>query len=86
VSEDAVAAPVGLCSRTLIRAMRCEADGLPQVGRSARTLGVRVEGPFRDIPVSAGNTVRPGTGGMSVVFDDPNGLPRERLPRSLGAD
>jgi hypothetical protein len=84
VSENMLEVLVGLPCRTLIRAMRCEADGLPQVGRSARTLGVRVDGPFRDIPIFPGNTVRPGTGGMSVALDDLHGLPKERLPRSLG--
>lgn len=64
----------------LFRAMKsCPADGLPEVGCSARELGVR---PGRDIPVTGG-IVRPSTGGMSVVTNDPSDLPAHRKPPSL---
>ena len=50
------------------------------VGPTARTLGVR---PGDDIPVVAGR-VSPGTGGMSVVPDNPMNLPDHRRPVPLG--
>lgn len=68
------------------RAMKQDLDGFPQVGRSARALGVRIAGPHEDLPVFPGNVVRPATGGMSVVFDDPRSLPKFRRPRSLGGE
>jgi hypothetical protein len=56
-----------------------EMNGLPQVGSTARTLGVRVP---TDIAVDAAGRVSPGTGGMSVVprWRD---LPRHRIPTRL---
>ena len=68
------------------RAMRQAPDGPPEVGRSARTLGVRVMGPHADMPVFAGGMVRPATGGMSVVFGGALNLPKFRRPRSLGGE
>lgn len=68
------------------RAMKQHADGLPAVGRSGRTLGVRVEGPIRDIPVRPDGSVTPGTGGMSVALDAAQNLPKPRLPKSLGGE
>jgi len=68
----------------LYRAMRAGPDGLPQVGRSSSTLGVRLAGDYRDIAVDSAGIVRPNVGGMSVVLDDPRSLPRARRPRSLG--
>jgi len=65
------------------RAMRRESDGFPEVGRSARTLGVRIP---QDIPVMLGGVVEPGTGGMSVVLHDALHLPKHRRPRSLGGE
>lgn len=41
-------------------------DGLPKVGRSGRELGVRIDGPVRDLVVGEGGTVEPGAGGMAV--------------------
>jgi hypothetical protein len=49
-------------------------------------LGVRIEGPVRDIPVAADGSVAPDTGGMSVALDEATNLPIHRLPRSLGGD
>ena len=68
------------------RAMRAEPDGLPKVGRSSRELGVRIEGPIRDLPVGEDGMVEPETGGMSVALDAAQNLPKPRLPRSLGGE
>lgn len=70
----------------MFRAMKESADGLPSVGRSSRELGVRVDGPHRDIPVAADGTVSPATGGMSVALDAATNLPKPRLPKSLGGE
>lgn len=66
--------------------MKPEADGLPKVGRSARELGVRVDGLSRDLAVGQDGTVEPGAGGMSVALDAARNLPKPRLPRSLGGE
>lgn len=71
----------------LYRGMRADVDGLPAVGPTARTLGVRgMElAPHHDVPVSdPAALVPPGVGGLSVVPDDPLHLPRQRRPASLG--
>jgi len=60
--------------------------GHPLVGRSGRTLGVRIEGPVRDIPVADDGSVAPATGGMSVALDQALNLPKPRLPKSLGGE
>jgi hypothetical protein len=66
----------------LFRAMRAESDGLPAVGPSARTLGVR---PGIDVLATApGDTVSPATGGLSVSPDDPLALPSFRRPPAFG--
>ena len=66
----------------LFRCMRPAADGYPEVGPSNRTLGVR---PGIDVPaVNAGDTVHPGTGGVSVSPDDPMNLPSFRRPPAYG--
>lgn len=65
---------------TLYRGMRGAADGTPELGSSAKTLGAR---PGIDIPVDEGGMVRPGTGGMSVN-DSPTGMPEYRRPPSFG--
>lgn len=70
----------------MFRAMKEEGDGLPVIGRSGRTLGVRVEGAIRDIPVAPDGTVAPASGGMSVALDDLIRLHKPRLPRSLGGE
>ena len=67
--------------------MRAAADGLPLVGPTARTLGVRgVElAPHHDVPVSdPTDVVGPGQGGLSVTPDDPLHLHPHRRPASLG--
>lgn len=70
----------------MFRAMKAETDGLPKVGRSGRELGVRIDGPTRDLAVAQDGTVEPGTGGMSVALDAAQNLPKPRLPRSLGGE
>lgn len=66
----------------LYRSMKVAADGLPEPGPSARTLGVR---PGRDVSALADTEmVQPGSGGLSVTPDDPMRLPDYRRPKSLG--
>lgn len=72
--------------RMIYRAMKEADDGSPETGRSARTLGVRVEGRHADLPLDPQGFVEPNTGGMSVVPDDPLNLPKHRRPRSLGGE
>lgn len=71
----------------LYRAMRTAPDGTPEVGPTARTLGVRPgdRAPHNDVPaVGSADAVLPGFGGMSVAPDDPANLPRNRRPTALG--
>jgi hypothetical protein len=70
----------------MFRAMKQDPDGYPVVGRSGRTLGVRVDGSYRDLPVAEDGAVAPETGGMSVALEKPGNLPKHRLPRSLGGE
>ena len=70
----------------MFRAMKSEADGFPQVGRSGRQLGVRIDGDMRDLTVGHDGMVDPGTGGMSVALDAAQNLPKPRLPKSLGGE
>lgn len=79
-------APYDEAGRSIFRAMRAEADGLPKVGRSGRELGVRTDGPNRDLAVGGDGTVEPGNGGMSVALDAALNLPKPRLPKSLGGE
>jgi hypothetical protein len=65
----------------VFRSMRGAADGLPVVGPTARTLGVRLE---IDIPVDAYGMVRPGAGGLSVSPESPVYLPTHRRPPEFG--
>jgi hypothetical protein len=70
----------------LFRSMKEAHDGLPEVGGSARLLGVR-RGNHATPEVLAVNptdVVGPGMGGMSVAPADPMHLDRHRRPRSLG--
>jgi len=60
--------------------MKVAEDGLPELGRSARTLGAR---PQIDIPVDDDGIVRGGAGGMSVAPDSPMRLPVHRRPPEL---
>jgi len=66
--------------------MKGDSDGYPLTGPSSRTLGVRIDGPSRDILVAPDGTVSPGTGGMSVALDTPRNLPKHRLPKSLAGE
>ena len=70
----------------VFRAMKEDIDGKPLVGSSSSKLGVRIEGQYRDIPINEDGTVHPKTGGMSVTPDTPEGLPKRRLPKSLGGE
>jgi hypothetical protein len=66
----------------LFRSMREGPRGLPEIGPSARTLGVRAG---IDVPeVDPGDLVQPGRGGMSVSPDDPVNLPEWRRPPKFG--
>jgi RHS repeat-associated protein len=84
-AEEALAAArraeeaAGSASPMLFRGMK-NADGLPAVGPTARTLGVR---PRSDIPVDGVGMVRPNTGGMSVA-PSPGALPPHRRPPEFG--
>jgi hypothetical protein len=71
----------------LYRAMKVAADGLPEVGRTKRTLGVRPgdQAPNNDVhAVLPDDPVIPGTGGMLVAPNDPLNLPRYLRPREFG--
>ncbi len=72
-----VVASVIAMSRLYYRSMKTDPDRLPQIGESARALGVR---PHRDIPVNSRGVVAPMTGGMSITADDPMKLPPHRRP------
>lgn len=70
--------------------MKVAADGMPETGRSARSLGIRTP---RDIPagiapdvlqVEDAETVDPGTGGLSVAPESPSHLPPMRRPPEFG--
>ena len=63
------------------RAMQPDADGLPRVGRTGRTLGTRVP---TDIAPDESGAVRPGEGGMSVNPDSMWNVPSHRRPRGMG--
>lgn len=67
----------------LYRTMKKAPDGLPMPGRSARMLGVRVEGIHVDVRPDAQGHVLPGQGGMSVTVDDPLQMPVARRARWL---
>jgi hypothetical protein len=54
--------------QSMFRAMKMEADGLPKLGRSGRELGVRIDGPVRDLAVGLDGTVEPAIGRMSVAL------------------
>jgi hypothetical protein len=73
-------------AQPMFRAMKADRDGCPTPGPSGRTLGVRIDGPSRDILVGLDGTVSPGTGGMSVALDAAQNLPKHRLPKSLGGE
>ena len=64
----------------VVRSMIENSEGLPKIGDSARTLGVR---RGVDIPVDNNGIVYPNTGGMSVS-PDVDGLPSHRKPPEYG--
>jgi hypothetical protein len=73
----------------LYRAMTSATDGLPKLGRSARSLGIRtpleVTNSQPDVTaVDPDEIIQPGTGGMSVAPGDPGNLPILRRPLLLG--
>jgi hypothetical protein len=61
--------------------MKVGDDGYPEVGPTARTLGVR---PGIDVLVDEAGQVQSGFGGVSVAPDSPAGLPAHRRPPGLG--
>jgi hypothetical protein len=68
----------------LFRGMkRDEHDGRPQLGSTARTLGLR---PEIEIQVDDAGLVRSGEGGLSVAYESPLNLPPHRRPPSHGGD
>ncbi|RKZ91417.1 MAG: hypothetical protein DRR19_07230 [Candidatus Parabeggiatoa sp. nov. 1] len=60
--------------------MKISDNGLPVVGATARTLGIRSD---IDILVISGK-VKPNTGGMSVSPPPPYNLPTHRRPAAFG--
>jgi hypothetical protein len=68
----------------LFRGMKEDPNGMPEIGESSRSLGVR---PGIDVPAKdSGDLVRPGHGGMSVSPDDPHSLPTmidDRIQQAL---
>lgn len=61
------------------RGMTPATDGLPQPGRSKRTLGAKPEET-----ISPDGTFGPGTGGMSVSPETLLNVPNHRRPRGFG--
>jgi len=80
--------------RVMYRSMKKDESGRPELGRSSRTLGVRVsavgaipeagQAKF-DVYPDADSYVAPGRG-MSVAMDHPANLPKHRKPQSLGGE
>src|SRR4051812_35516498 len=70
----------------LFRSMVEGQDGSPEVGPSARKLGVRPgNAPTPDVlAADPQDIIAPGQGGMSAAPDDPLWLARHRRPASLG--
>lgn len=66
----------------LYRGMRPGADGAPKVARSAKDLGVRLEGMTVDVHVTENGTVLPGEG--ISVNTSPTGMPSHRRPPDYG--
>lgn len=75
-----------VAAQHMFRAMKADRDGYPATGPSSRALGVRIDGPSRDILIAPDGTVSPETGGMSVALDAARNLPKHRLPKSLGGE
>jgi|SRR5215211_1051410 len=68
----------------VLRAMKADANGKPEIDNTARTLGVRIGGRRPDIVVAASGLVLPETGGMSVSPPPPENLPEHRRPAEYG--
>lgn len=68
----------------VLRAMKMDKDGEPEIDRTARTLGVRVGGRRPDVVVAASGFVLPENGGMSVSPPPPGNLPEHRRPQEFG--
>jgi hypothetical protein len=66
---------------SFFRAMTPDVNGLPQTGRSARMLGVRIP---EDIAADEKGFVNPETGGMSVSPNSAWNIPPHRRPRGVG--
>jgi hypothetical protein len=66
----------------IYRAMISDTDGLPQIGRSARQLGVRPRDrlPQNDVSAAKPDDVVPVGEGMSAAPDEPANLPKNRRP------
>ncbi len=59
-------------------------NGVPRACPTPKCLGVRVgPGEFDDIPLQEDGLLHPGTGGMTVVPDDPMFIPEWRRPKAL---
>jgi hypothetical protein len=86
LQESFLGIKLDVAIQSMFRAMIAELDGYPKMGRSSRTLGVRIDGPNRDILIAQDGTVSPSTGGMSVALDAAQNLPKHRLPKSLGGE
>lgn len=65
----------------IFRAMKINSENKPELGRTARTLGVRTP---RDIVPDDDGYVYPEVGGMSIAPHNPKLLPLHRRPPSLG--
>lgn len=86
IPEGTGQVPPEVFDQPMFRAMKQDSDGYPLVGRSGRTLGVRVDGTFPDLAIAEDGTIAPGTGGMSVALEKSENLPKHRRPRSLGGE
>lgn len=70
----------------LYRSMKEDADGMPSLGRTGRSLGVRLGNAVIPDVLALNETdmIGPNQGGMSVAPGDPMRLKRHRRPPSLG--
>ena len=66
---------LSLFTAPVFRAMKTADDGLPQIGDSARQLGVRIG---VDVEIGEDGLIRAKSGGMSVAIDSPNNLQTHR--------
>ena len=69
----------------IYRAMIPDTDGLPQVGQSARQLGVRPHDqlPHNDVNAASPVDIVVPDEGMSAVPDEPANLPKNRRPSQV---